>query len=727
VAAWTVNRSDVLTGVVTAVFRLLPRFTAGRLRTLDGRSVRFAGNVFAPLNAPVSFQGHWETHGKYGLQFAVDAIAAPLELDPAGLVHYLANHRDIRGIGPAKAQRIVDAFGQKFDHVIRNDPAAVAAAAKVGMKEITNLQCIWVKANGHNAALTQLSAYGLTHHQVTTLVEKFGDQVVTILKLDPYTLLNELPGFGFRRIDKVAGQMGTPKTLPARLRSGLLYAVGDALGNGHCWLERGDLLDRADALLVLDTLDSRQLIEKQLGALIKEYKLVSQIYAERVLIADLQIFEMEQFLASVFRRRQSNPRRADLTLVPAPELNPDQQAAVANAVDHAISLISGGAGTGKTFTINEIIRAYERAGLTVELAAPTGKAARRLEQSVNRSAQTLHRLLGFNGFSFERGPDSKIEADVLVVDELSMVDVRLAFQLVQAVDLQRTAVVLVGDHNQLPAVGPGNVLLDLVKSRAVPTTILRQVFRQAGALKENSAAVLNGTVPPTSGPEPSGLWPWQVYTVSDIEEVLATVTDLFTSTLAQQGFDVLRDVQVLTPTHKGPLGTVALNRLLQRLIQKKVYGTEVPAQGDGGHVRILIGDKVMQTRNDYNLDVMNGSIGYVVEVQPDGAVVVDFENRLVEMGREDVAGNLQLAYATTVHKLQGSEFPAVITIVHKAHWFVHDRNLLYTAVTRAQKASIILGDRWGIQNCVCTVRAGERNTFLSVLLPPVAGGIETLR
>jgi len=648
-------------------------------------------------------------------------LDAQVDLDPAGLANYLANHPDIRGIGPAKAKLIADTFGADFDSVIRERPNSVAAVAKVPLERIVDLQRIWVETSELNAAMTYLAAFGLTHFQVTKLVGNFGNHVVPMLRENPYILISEVPGFGFKRVDKIARRLGTPKELPSRLQAGILYTVQSALDDGDCWVEYEDLLDRANTLLVLDNLDSRELIEGQLEGLLGEKRLVCCPY-ERLVVADPEIHEMEEYLATVFRCASArNPHWEDHIPSGAyfEPLNPEQRAAVENAFEFSISLMTGGAGSGKTFTLKSLIGACEDLGLSYELAAPTGKAAKRLEQSVKRPARTVHRLLGFNGKTFSMGADQKLETDFLVVDEVSMVDVPLMYRLFQAIDLKRTAVLLVGDHNQLPPVGPGNVLRDLVQSRAIPTTVLTKIIRQAGVLKENSTAILDGVVRPTCDEKVDGYRPWYVVNnFTDREHVRFFLEKLFEEVLAERlGFDLLQDVQVLTPTHKGPLGTVELNTVLQRLIQRKLFGVQAPPVELGHRPAFLLRDKVIQTKNDYDLGVMNGAVGFIVDNDRKDGLAVDFDGQVVEIPRESAKEyNLQLAYATSIHKMQGSEFPCAIVITHKSHSFMHHRNLLYTAVTRAQKAVIMLGDHWGIENCALKQQVDRRNTFLSFLL-----------
>lgn len=721
------DQRESIRGIVDAVFYSSPTFSAGRLVTPDGGEVKFAGKVYVREHDAVRLEGHWVRHPKYGRQFEAEFLGHDLELDPEGLAHFLANHPDIKGIGPVRARLIADRFGTDFDAAIQNEPESVAAVAKAPVETIGELRRIWIANRDFNHAMSHLAAYGLTHHQVTTLVGKFGSQVVAILERDPYVLMREIPGFGFKRVDKIARKMGTPKDLPSRIRAGIHYSVLSALDDGDCWVEYEDLLDRANTLLVMDTLDSREVIERHLEALIAEGVLVSQAL-ERLIVADPEIHRMETELVAIFKEaRRANPHAVTdldaLLDVEGGELTPEQRQAVRNALTFSISLMTGGAGSGKTYAVSTIVSIAQRLERKVLLAAPTGKAAKRLEEVVGHEASTIHRLLGFNGHTYARDARNPVEADILVVDEVSMVDVALAWRLFQAVDRKRTAVVLVGDHNQLPPVGPGNLLRDLTRSRAIPTVLLTRIIRQAGVLKENSTAVLSGEVRPTSEVRIGVRRPWYVIDkFTDREDVRRILLLLFEEVLGERlGYDLIRDVQVLTPTHKGPLGTVELNIELQRLLQRKLHGFDPPDVEPGHRPRFYAGDKVIQTKNDYELGVMNGAMGVVVGAEAGGGLTVDFDGTSVEIGKDsDALGNLQLGYATSIHKMQGSEFPCAVVIAHKSHSFMHHRNLLYTAVTRAKESVIILGDRWGIDNCATKRQVDRRNTFLSFLLEPEA-------
>ncbi len=713
-----------LRGRIEKVYFAGPKFSAGRMLTDSGDAVQFAGNLFAQEEQPVVLAGEWATHPKFGRQFKVEMMEHDLDLDQAGLIHYLANHPEIKGIGPAKARRIVEAFGDDFEATLMEAPERIASEARVSIDVIQRLQEEWTKNRSVNAVLSWLSSFGLTHHQVTTLVDKLGGNALDVLKADPYILIRELRGFGFKKVDLIARKLGTPKNHPSRIRAGITCCVKDALDQGSCWVEYEALLDQSNLLLVMDCFDSKDRIETALDQLIAEEVLSCTPLGGRFGVALPAIMNMEKDLCSFFRDANlPNPHfeEADLEVFIRDQcatLNDKQFEAVKLTLSNSISLISGGAGSGKSFTVAAINRICNESDLNVLLSAPTGKAAKRLEEVSGKRATTLHRLLGYDGKEFARNQENPIDTDLLIVDEFSMVDVPLAWQLIQAIDLSRTVLIIVGDHNQLPPVGPGNVLRDLIQTRAIPTVILDKVVRQAGVLKENSIAILNGEVRKTSAAKSQGCRDWYLADkFTDSAEAQSFLLNLFSTRIEDLGFDLVKDVQVLTPTHKGPLGTQTLNIDLQRLIQKKRWKVHVPPVQPGRKPPLFKHDKVIQTRNNYDLNVMNGSIGYVLDVFPNGTLLIDFDGIAVEIEKgSSNLNDIQLAYVLTVHKVQGSEFPCAVFLVHKIHSFMHHRNLFYTGVTRAKKTAIIIGDHWGVTNCAKKSQVDDRSTFLRIYL-----------
>ncbi|HOC92722.1 MAG TPA: AAA family ATPase [bacterium] len=432
------------------------------------------------------------------------------------------------------------------------------------------------------------------------------------------------------------------------------------------------------------------------------------------------------FIAGVFEKSAGINTKLDASIALtriSGDLNPGQKKAVRTAIENATSLVSGGAGTGKTYTVSCIVDIYLDADMTVVLAAPTGKAAKRMEQATGMSASTIHRLLGYDGNVFQRGPDNPIDVDVIILDEVSMLDVPLCWHLFQAIDFSRTNLVLVGDHNQLPPVGPGNILRDLIQRKLVPTTILSEVVRQAGILKENSIAILSGRVPPNvEGTSTRKEW-YVIDKFKEPGEILKFILYLYENVLHEKlGFDLVRDIQLLAPMKKGVLGVDNLNIELQRLLQNKCFGYDVVPVRPNRRPKLHPNDKVIQNRNNYILDVMNGAVGYIKRYDSDNGVYhIEFDDGVRQFDNEAMK-NISLAYSSTVHKMQGSECECVIAVVHKSQSFMHHRNLFYTAVTRAKKTAIIIGDRWGIKTCAERAFSDKRKTFLS--LEGFAGAIK---
>lgn len=397
------------------------------------------------------------------------------------------------------------------------------------------------------------------------------------------------------------------------------------------------------------------------------------------------------------------------------ELNPCQRRAYLAAARHKAVLIAGGAGVGKSYVVGKIACLYADHGYRVALAAPTGKAAKRIEQIVDMPAQTVHRLLKYNGHEFARNEESPLNCDVVIVDEVSMLDVPLCYRLFKAIDFTKTNLVLVGDHNQLPPVGPGNIIRDILSNGLLPTVILDEVVRQAGLLKENSIAILDGRVAGnTETDEGRKSW-YLVDKYTEQADILNFIMLMYEKILDEKlGYHIVNSVQLLAPMKKGLLGVDNLNIVLQRLIQKKCHGVDVDDVPAGRRPKFYLHDKVIQLRNNYDLNVMNGSIGTIESYDADAGVYnILFDEGETQVERDDMK-DIALAYALTFHKSQGSEYECGIVIVHKSQSFMHHRNLFYTGVTRAKKTAIIIGDRWGIRNCAKHKITDRRRTFLSL-------------
>ncbi len=737
-----------LRGRIEHLFYSSPKFTAGKIRTFKNEIISFSGQITVNTDDQVVLVGKFVMHPKYGFQFQVEAVELDLTLDKYGLENFLAKNKEIKNIGPAKAHIIVSKFGDNFETTLLEKPEEIARVAKISLEDVHNLQKVWERDKELNAISIWLASFGLTHHQIKTITEKFGNSTKAILERNPYLLIGLVDNFGFKRIDEIARKMGIPKEFPERLSAGIIYTLKEELDQGHCWTEYITLINFANKLLIMDCLDSKQRIKQKLDELILSGEIAYKQMGEVFCLGLPNVMETEDFLfTSLLVGQNSNPHFPNPDSYEErinPQLNGQQKEAVLNFLRNQKSLISGGAGTGKTFTIATILDICKEIDLDIALAAPTGKAAKRMEQVTGFGASTVHRLLGWGENTDEDGhlrfkynESTPLPFDVIIIDEFSMMDIFLTRALLKAVS-ENTAVVFVGDHNQLPPVGAGNVLRDLILYQVIPTVILSQVIRQSGPLKENSNAILQGTVapsvyyPPGDAGAPVKTSPWVIEKHKEANDILGRVGSLFFQELESLGFDILRDVQLLTPTHKGILGTRNLNNCLQVLIQKKVYNRDIHQTPEGKRPVFYEGDKVIQTKNDYHIDIMNGAIGYITgfgqeEINdknghPTGrfkdVIYVDFgefgEENLVTIEKNE--NNLQLAYALTIHKSQGSEFPCVILIIHKSHSFQHHRNLFYTGVTRAQKTVRVLGDNWGVRNCAQVVKAENRRTFLSVTI-----------
>jgi exodeoxyribonuclease V alpha subunit len=737
---------------VERIFYTSPDFTAGLLVPSEPVSkvsgdVSFAGRLAVAVNDRVILHGEWTSHEKFGLQVKVARFEFDQGLDARGLAGFLSSHPDFKGLGPAKAKKLADTFGADFGRVLEEEPGKVAEVAGLSDVLVAGIRKTWLAKKELNVSMTWLASFDLTHYQQRALIERFGNSVSTVLKSDPYIIVQKVRGFGFKRADEIARKMGIRADSPERLSAALVSVLDEKMERaGDCFVEREELLTAAHGLLAGDASVPHESVSEILDAVIQAEGVVTVKFTDaegdcRVGVGLPQAYECEVFLKDFFARASGATNEHVSTLDagqgdPDGELQGRQKDALEAARSEKCLLITGGAGSGKTFTIASIVRMYAEAGLTIALAAPTGKAARRIEEVASHPALTIHRLLeygqsagkgaqkgkgggGGGGGGFARNEKFPIEQDVLIVDEVSMLDVQLARSLFRAVDLSRTSVVLVGDPNQLPPVGPGNLLRDLIRRKLVKKIELTEIIRQAGVLRENSSAILRSIVAPSiKEPLEDGTFPWNVAKAPKFKDTRVAheyVLGLFAKTLHEKlGFDLLSDVQVLTPTHKGALGTLALNLGIQALVQKKLWGVKVAPPIPDRRPRLYVHDRVIQIRNDYETSIMNGTVGNVVALQGEKTVTVDFDGEEVVYERAKMR-DLELAYALTIHKSQGSEFPCVVLVIHGDHAFQHHRNLFYTGVTRARRSVFLVGDPEGMIRCVRRGETDRRRTFLSVL------------
>lgn len=709
-------------GTIIRLFHSSPKWSAGRLipdrpDVTRGGEVSIAGAFYGVEGEYVILEGKWAEHPQYGRQFSVSRQIREIgAISVAGLAGWLAVHGEAHGIGPVKAEKIAKEFGENFTGILRDNPEQIAIFARVPLETILALAEDWYEYEELNVLGTKLSEYELTRHQIHALYKRFKSSIIPLLEENPYLLVGEVEGLGFKRVDEIARKIGVPVTHPGRFGAAVIFCMHQEKDNGSTCMQSGNLIGTALEVLDYRESDGEELVQKTLETLKgKDRRIVEHIDGQRVFYALPGLWKHEssimKFLRSSARPNPHFHGSVDVLLDSRFSwLDDSQQRAIGTALRNRACLISGGAGVGKTTLIKALVQLYCEDSLRVMLCAPTGKAARRIEEVVGHEAQTIHRMLGYHpihGF-----PDTPLDTDVVIVDEASMIDSTLAYFLLRAIPPD-ACLVLVGDHHQLPPVGAGALLRDCIQNELLPMAILNHCHRQAGPLKTNCSAILQGEVHPTETVPSENALPWVVLRKFDLSsDLLDYLENLFLRGLAEKlAVDPLRDVQFLTPQHGGPLGTRSLNLLLQRLHQKQ-RGVEVEPVHPDHRPKLYIADKVIQTKNNYKLDVMNGHQGYVVNTDP---LVVDFgDNKIIGIPKES-KGEIELAYALTVHKVQGSQFPVAIFVCHKMHKFMLNRSLLYTAATRAMQSCIILGDDAGVSWAAKTVKVNDRRTLLPLL------------
>ncbi|MFW5828626.1 MAG: AAA family ATPase [Planctomycetota bacterium] len=729
-----------LSGTVASIRFSNERFTIGTIAIPGWQShPTFTCPAALVRHQDVTLHGAWSVHPRYGRQFTAETMTVDLPINAAGLARFLTINPAAKGIGPVKGRQIAETYGADFEDALLQRPEEIAHRFGLRLDAVQNLRTAWLASRIANAVATELAAYGLTYHQITTIAEALGPNAVALLQEDPYRLVGALDGLGFHRVDQVAQRMGIPKRHAGRIRAGLIHLVREGVRDGHCWVSEGDLVREGITLLALDDLDAGACIRQQLEALVVCAELCRHEIDGAATyglphLAQWEAATVEWLLEARVASPPEVPETTVLSQLPD-SLNQDQILAALHAFTERASVITGGAGVGKTFTVAAIVGVARQLGWSVELAAPTGKAAQRMAEQVAQhgeaiEAKTIHRLLRYHpvlGWQVNR--EQPLEAELLIVDECSMIDAELAYRLACGIDPQCTSVVFVGDPNQLPPVGAGAFLRDILATGALSTCALTRVMRQAGVLRERSLGILDGRLEATArdGDDIAveRRTTWHVLPqFNDPVSIPAAIEQLWQDILPNRfgvsGDRLLQDVQILTPTHKGPLGTAALNRRIQEL----VHGRDRLAEAQ--HLRtyrgcgpLLAGDKIVWLRNDYELDLFNGQVGIIDTVgsqaDEDGrqqpALHCTFDGRQVTVPREKW-NRLQLAYAMTVHKAQGSEWPCVIVICHKAHSFQHHRGWLYTGATRASRCCMVLGDRWGMRSCAEKERSDQRRSYL---------------
>ena len=702
-------------------------YTVLRLVTEEGELITVVGCV--PCAAPgehLGVSGAWETHPQHGTQLRAEEVERRLPEDAEELISYLGSGI-CKGLGPATARRLVERFGAETADVISSQPEKLSLIKGITARRAMEISESFRRHMGLRRLMAFLAQYGLPPVLAIRLRQIYGDGALDAIRRDPYLLSADAGGLPFSAADEIAMSMGFSARSPERLRSALLFELSHNEGNGHVFLPRPKLLAATAQLL-----GDEDGVEEALDTLIDEGKVFSETVANVEACYLLRLHEAEDYacrkLTNLLSATADVSSRAGKTVdeIEAAQgitYAPLQRKAVELAAEHGVLILTGGPGTGKTTTVRGIVSLFERMGLAIVLAAPTGRAAQRLGELTGREAQTVHRLLGMSWneatheVTFTKGEKEPLEADAVIVDEMSMVDLPLFAALLRALR-PGTRLVMVGDADQLPSVGPGNVFSDLIRSGKVETVFLREVFRQAerSAIIRNAHAVNAGEPPRLQNDQGD----FYFLCRRDAQRAVSTVVELCRTRLPEKMGIPVSDIQVLTPTRKGPAGTENLNRLLQEALNPAKPGQPEIRWGE----RIFRpGDRVMQTRNDYDIlweredgtvgsGVFNGDVGHVQAIDPAGEwLAILYEDRKALYSLE-MLSEIDLAYAQTVHKAQGSEYPCVVLCAMPSAPGLMVRGVLYTALTRARELLILVGDDAAVREMAANDRRARRYSGL---------------
>lgn len=683
----------------------------------------------------LELEGEYTMHPSYGMQLQVTNHRIKEPEDRESIERYLGSGA-VKGIGPALAGKIVAKFGEDTFRIMEEEPERLAEIKGISERKAREI-CVQVEEKKDlRQAMIYLQKYGISIHLAVKIYQKYGLGTYSVLEENPYKLADDIEGVGFRTADEIASRIGIHTDSDFRIQSGIFYTLLQSVQEGHVYLEENVLSERAAQLLEVELKD----IEKYLMDLAMAKKVVLKQDGEKVRVYPAQYYYMEMNTARMLKELNINydepddliRRRIDkLEEETESTLDEQQKRAVAEAVKHGIFILTGGPGTGKTTTINAMIRYFLSEGMDIRLAAPTGRAAKRMTETTGYEAQTIHRLLEVSGSPeesskgrFGRNQDNPLETDVVIIDEMSMVDLALMHALLSSV-VPGTRVIFVGDRNQLPSVGPGKVLQDLIESHAFPVMMLTRIFRQA----QESDIVVNAHRI-NAGEEvrlDNKSRDFFFLKRQDADVIISVILTLIQKKLPRYVKAKMTDIQVLAPMKKGLLGVERLNRILQQYLnppsvkkQEKEYGERL----------FRVGDKVMQTKNNYQLEweiatkyglvvdkgvgVFNGDIGIVTAIHTyDETVEVEFDEKRKVKYPFKMLDELELAYAITIHKSQGSEYPAVVIPLLAGPRQLYCRNLLYTAVTRAKKCVTLVGNETVFREMIQNVDEQKRNTSLA--------------
>ncbi|GAB5491840.1 MAG: ATP-dependent RecD-like DNA helicase [Phototrophicaceae bacterium] len=679
------------------------------------------------------FTGKWVNNEQYGKQFKCDGVVPISPKNKQGIIRYISD--TVFGIGDVTATKIYNHFGDETLDILDNDPQRIYDVPGLKTKLADNLLTEWGASRTVRQIMIHLQSYGITTKLAKKIYDEYGTETLTIVKSDPYQLADDLHGIGFKKADQIAQGMGIAVDDPARLRAGLVYTLSQMANNGHTYAPQEDLIAEARENLGVDT-DDKDLLEQ-----IREQLLAGKLKAE-ILYPETEeqvgaiylpmFFAAESSAADKIHVMTTSPSRiithvktiedwdnylTELAKDNDVDLSEQQQGAVTGAMFSKVSVLTGGPGTGKTTTLKMVINALDLEGFEYMLASPTGRAAKRLGEATEREASTIHRLLGFNPQfgGFDHDESNPLETDIVIIDEASMIDLILFFQLLKAIK-PGSHLMLVGDIDQLPSVGAGNVLNDVIDSGVAHVTRLSQIFRQEddSHIISNAHRINQGQMPYTDN-ESSDFY---FFNMSDPEEAAEMVVDLVAERLKRKigDYDAIQDIQVIAPMYRSPVGVTRLNELLQEALNPAGRRAEKKL----GYKIFRVGDKVMQTKNNYDKEVFNGDIGIIQGIDDDeNSIRVAIDGQFIDYDYTDADEQLIHAYCISTHRSQGSEYPIVVMPIMTQHYMMLQRNLIYTAITRAKKMVVLVGTRKAIKIAVDNNNVAER---YSGLLPRLQSG-----
>jgi exodeoxyribonuclease V alpha subunit len=665
-----------------------------------------------------SVTGEWEHHRKYGRQFRAETILAVLPASADDILSYLeAGH--VKGIGLTLAKRLVDRFGDDLLRIMDEEPDRLREVQGVGARTLEKIRKSWEEQHGVRNVMIFLSAHGVSARRAFHIHRQYGDKAIAVIRQNPYRLAHDVRGLGFDFADKLARSLGHDLRSPFRLMAGLRHVIDEARGEGHCGIHLDDALDRTTALLRVE----RSLVAEMTASAVAAGVAIEEELDGRRVLFDPSLYRAESRIASRLAAMAGvKPGWSDL--------DPDDAVRVAenesgmtldetqrHAVDLALTskaiVITGGPGVGKTTLVRALLAVFQSAELRVALAAPTGRAAKRLAESTGTTASTIHRLLETSPDTggFKRDEENPLEADVVIVDEASMVDVPLLDAVLRAMPSD-AAIVLVGDADQLPSIGPGQVLYDILGSGRVPNIRLTRIYRQRGGSQiiANAHRINRGEQPQLATKK--GDSDSYLFRADTPEKTVQHVVGLLSKKLREEfGLHPLRDVQVIAPMRPGPVGIDVLNASLQAALNPPSAHKTRIARPHG--VVFCPRDKVMQTVNNYDKGVFNGDVGVIASIDAEGTKFeVDYGADQIVAYELEEADQITLAYATTIHKSQGSEYEAVVVVMVPQHAYMLQRNLLYTAVTRGRRLVVVVGTEEAVAIAVRRGRGAGRVTRL---------------